>query len=80
MEPAAIPIETEIAIWKNFITMPRTARGIWEYCDWPKIGSKAPYLVQLFCTAAMLITSAIWDRKLVMPSGMNCFVIVPLSA
>ena len=33
MQPAAMPTTMEMTIWKNFITMPTTAIGIWAYCS-----------------------------------------------
>ena len=67
MQPAAMPMAMEMAIWKNFITMPRTARGIWAYSGCPKTGSLAPYFMHMFCTAAMETTSETCARKLVSP-------------
>lgn len=77
MQPAAMPTAMEMTIWKNFITMPRTARGIWAYSALPKTGSMAPYWVQTFCTTAMEMTREIWARKLVMPRGRNFFISLP---
>ena len=33
IQPAAIPTTMEMTIWKNFMTMPTTAMGIWAYCS-----------------------------------------------
>ena len=48
MHPAASPTEMEMTIWKNFITIPSTAMGIWVYCICPKIGSMALYFSVIF--------------------------------
>ena len=80
MQPAAMPTAIDITIWKNFITMPSTAMGIWANCSWPNIGSSAPYLSVMFCMAAMAATSDICDRKLHMPSGRNLRARRPLNA
>ena len=34
-------ITAEMTIWKNFMTMPTTAMGIWAYCSWPNTGPRA---------------------------------------
>ena len=67
MQPAAIPTTIEITIWKNFITMPTTAIGIWAYCSRPKTGSSAPYFLIILLIAAIAATREICDRKLVRP-------------
>ena len=36
MHPAAMPTTMEMTIWKNFMTMPTTAMGIWAYCCLPE--------------------------------------------
>ena len=69
----------EMAIWKNFMTMPRTAKGIWANSGWPNTGSFAPYFMHIFCTAAMDATSEICARKLVMPRTRNLRISPPLS-
>ena len=56
MQPAAMPTTTEITIWKNFMTIPTTAMGIWAYCGWPKISSIAPYFRSMLLMAAMAAT------------------------
>ena len=58
-----------MTIWKNFITIPSTAMGIWVYCICPKIGSMALYFSVIFWIAAIAMTREIWDRKLQMPKG-----------
>ena len=67
MQPAAIPTTMDMTIWKNFMTIPTTAIGIWAYCSSPKILSKDPYFLTILLMAAMAATSEIWERKLVMP-------------
>lgn len=67
MQPAAMPTTMEMTIWKNFITMPTTAMGIWAYCSCPNTASSAPYLRIMLLMAAIAATRLIWDRKLVMP-------------
>ena len=62
-----MPTTAEMTIWKNFMTMPTTAMGIWAYCSWPNTGSRAPYLRSMLLMAAMAATRLIWERKLVMP-------------
>ena len=69
MQPAAVPMEMEMTIWKNFMTMPTTAMGIWAYCSWPKISSRMPYFCTMLLMAAMAATSEICARKLQMPSA-----------
>ena len=68
MQPAAMPTTMEMTIWKNFMTMPTTAMGIWAYCACPNTGSRAPYFRSILLMAAMAATRLIWERKLVMPS------------
>ena len=68
MHPAAMPTTMEMTIWKNFMTMPTTAMGIWAYCACPNTGSRAPYFRSILLMAAMAATRLIWERKLVMPS------------
>ena len=68
MQPAAIPITTEITIWKNFITIPTTAMGICAYCSCPNTGSSAPYLRIMLLIAAIAATSEICAKKLHAPS------------
>ena len=79
MQPAAMPTTMEMTIWKNFMTMPTTAMGIWAYCSCPKMGSSAPYLRSMLLMAAMAATRLIWDRKLVMPSASVLPQTCPLS-
>ena len=79
MQPAAMPTAMEMAIWKNFMTMPRTASGIWAYSTRPKTGSSAPYFMHIFWTAAMDATREIWGRKLVTPRLRNFFTSLPRS-
>ena len=79
IQPAAMPMAMEMAIWKNFITMPRTASGICAYSGCPKIGSRAPYSIHIFCTAAIETTSEICARKLVSPSTRNFGISFPSS-
>ena len=79
MQPAAMPTTTEMMIWKNFMTIPTTAMGIWAYCACPKMGSRAPYLRSMLLMAAMEATREIWERKLVMPSSRVFAQILPLS-
>ena len=59
MHPAAIPTTMEMMIWKNFMTMPTTAMGIWAYCSCPKTGSRAPYLRSILLIAAIAATRLI---------------------
>ncbi|CDC61347.1 unknown [Clostridium sp. CAG:448] len=68
MHPAAMPMTTEITIWKNFITMPTTAMGICAYCSCPNTGSCAPYLRSMLLIAAIAATREICARKLHSPS------------
>ena len=56
MHPAAIPMTIDITIWKNFMTMPTTAIGIWAYSVRPNIGSRAPYLRIILFIAAIAAT------------------------
>ena len=74
-----MPMAMEIAIWKNFMTMPRTASGICAYSGCPKTGSFAPYFMHIFCTAAIETTSEICARKLVSPSTRNFGISFPSS-
>ena len=70
----------EITIWKNFITMPTTAMGIWVYSGWPNTGSSAPYRLSILLMAAMAATSEIWDSKLHSPRGKNRAARLPRGA
>lgn len=79
IQPAAIPTTIEITIWKNFITMPTTAIGICANCSCPQTASSAPYLRTILLIAAIAATSEICDRKLQMPSRINCFITLPQS-
>ena len=67
MQPAAMPTTMEMTIWKNFITMPTTAMGIWAYCSCPNTASSAPYLRSILLMAAIAATKLICERKLVTP-------------